>query len=126
VYSAYKDRAHIFVVYIREAHPTDGRQVPANVREGILIEDPKTLENREKVAREFASQFKVSLPILVDTIDNALEKGYTAWPDRIYIVDDKGNIAYKGGPGPRGFRANEVPPVLDRLLGVKEENSPGR
>ena len=26
----------------------------------------------------------------------------TAWPDRIYIVDAKGIIAYKGGPGPRG------------------------
>lgn len=109
-------------MYIREAHPADGWQVQANVREGILVEDPKTLESRAKVAREFASQFKVSLPILVDTIDNTLEKGYTTWPDRIYIVDERGNIAYKEGPGPRGFKVSEVPPVLDSLLGVKQGN----
>jgi hypothetical protein len=103
------------VIYIREAHPTDGRQVQANVKEKILIPDSKTLEERAKVAREFAAQFKVSLPILVDTIDDQAEKAYAGWPDRIYVIDAEGRIAYKGGPGPRGFRVAEVPPVLDRL-----------
>jgi hypothetical protein len=106
-------------MYIREAHPTDGRQTQANVREGILIADPKTLEKREEVARDFAAQFKVRLPILVDTIDNTVDKAYTAKPDRIYVIDAKGKIAYKGGPGPMGFKVADVPPVLDRLLGVQ-------
>ncbi len=105
-------------MYIREAHPTDGRQAQANVQEGILIKDPKTLEERQKVAQEFAAQFKVSLPILVDTIDDQVEKAYAGWPDRIYVIDAEGKVAYKGGPGPQGFRVAEVPPVLDKLLGV--------
>lgn len=104
------------MVYIREAHPTDGRQVVANIRENILIADPKTLEERRKVAQEFAKQFKVSLPILVDTLDDRASRAYAAWPDRIYVIDAQGKIAYVGGPGPRGFRVEEVPPVLDRLL----------
>jgi hypothetical protein len=81
-----------------------------------LIQDPKTLEERRKVAQEFASQFKVSVPILVDTIDDQVEKAYAGWPDRIYVIDRDGKIAYKGGPGPAGFVVADVPPVLDRLL----------
>jgi hypothetical protein len=71
------------------------------------------------VARDFASQFKVSLPILVDTIENRVEQAYSAMPDRIYVIDAKGKIAYAGDRGPAGFHASDVPPVLDRLLGVQ-------
>ena len=39
LYEKYRDRVEFFVVYIREAHPTDGWQVPANVRAGILVLD---------------------------------------------------------------------------------------
>ncbi len=111
------------MIYIREAHPTDGWQVPQNIREGILIPDPKTLEERRKVAQEFAKQFKLSISILVDTIDNQMEKAYTAWPDRIYVIDADGKIAFKGEPGPRGFKVNEVPPVLDKLLNASEQGN---
>lgn len=113
----YRDRAHVFALYIREAHPTDGRQVQANVLDNILIQDPKTIEERRKVAREFASQFKFSLPILVDTLDDQVEKAYAGWPDRIYVIDAEGKIAYKGGPGPRGFIVAEADAALAKLLG---------
>ena len=103
-------------MYIREAHPTDGWQVPVNERDKVLIKDPKTLEERQKVARDFAAQFKVSIPICVDTLDDQVEKVYAGWPDRLYVVDAGGKLAYVGGPGPGGFRVNELAPVLDRLL----------
>ena len=108
-----------FLVYIREAHPVDGSQAESGARDRFLIEDPKTQEERERVARDFARQFKMSLPILVDTIDNKVERAYNAMPDRIYVIDARGKIAYKGGHGPDGFRVSEVPPVLDKLLGVQ-------
>jgi hypothetical protein len=104
-------------MYIREAHPTDGWQVPVNVRDKILIPDPKTLAERQKVAKDFAAQFKVSLPILVDSLDDQVEKAYAGWPDRFYVIDSEGRIAYKGGPGPGGFKVQDIPPVLDKLLG---------
>jgi hypothetical protein len=83
----------------------------------VLVSDPKTLEERRKVARDFAAQFKLSLPILVDTLDDQVERAYAGWPDRIYVVGADGKIVYKGGPGPRGFRVADVPPVLERLQG---------
>ena len=83
-----------------------------------MIQDPKALEERQKVAKDFAAQFKVSLPILVDTLDDKVEKAYAGWPDRFYVINSEGKVAYKGGPGPGVFKAAEIPPVLDRLLGM--------
>jgi hypothetical protein len=39
----------------------------------------------------------------VDTIDDAVNKAYAAWPDRLYVVDIGGKIAVAGGQGPAGF-----------------------
>ena len=90
--------------------------MPQNERDKILIKDPTTLAERQEVAEDFAKQFKVSLPILIDTIDDRFEKAFAGWPDRIFVLDARGKIAFKGGPGPRGFKVEEVPPVLKKLL----------
>jgi hypothetical protein len=82
-----------------------------------LITDPKTLEERNKVAKDFVKDFKVSLPVLVDTLDDAVNKAYFGWPDRLYVIDAAGKLAYVGSPGPGGFKPGEIPPVLNRLLG---------
>lgn len=90
--------------------------MPANVQDDILITDPKTLQERQAAARRFADQFKVSIPIVVDTLDDKAGLAYAAWPDRIYVIDAEGKITYKGAVGPAGFKVPEIPPVLDRLL----------
>jgi hypothetical protein len=72
--------------------------------------------------------FKVSLPVLVDTINDDVGKAYFARPDRLYVIDADGKLAYVGAPGPRGFKPDEIPPVLNRLLGreVRELAPPPR
>ena len=102
-------------MYIREAHPLDGWALKKNT---FNITDPKTLEERRSVARDFAKQLKVTLPILVDTLDDQVERAYAGWPDRIYVIDAAGKIALKGAPGPGGFSpaVRDTPGVLDKLL----------
>jgi hypothetical protein len=46
-----------------------------------------------------------------------VENAYVAWPDRLYLIDSAGKIAYKGGPGPTGFKVGELPAVLEVLVG---------
>jgi hypothetical protein len=91
-----------------EANPFAGQGPPIEI---------STQEKRVEVANYFAHEFKVSPPILVDTIDDKVEKQYAATPTRICIIDQEGRIAYWGRPGPGGFQVSEVPPLLDRLLG---------
>ena len=102
-------------MYIREAHPVGGRRRPP---ERFQIPDPKTLQERQRVAREFAEEVELSAPILVDTIDDQVEKAYAGWPDRIYILDQDGKIVHKGEPGPRGFKPSlsAAGAILDKLL----------
>ena len=89
--------------------------MPQNERDKVLVKDPTTIAERKQVAKDFATQFKVSLPILVDPMDDPFEAAFAAWPDRIYVFDAAGKVAYKGQPGPRGFKVDEVPGVLKRL-----------
>ena len=100
LYATYKDRAHFYVVYIREAHPIDGWDVPNNK---FRITDPKTLEERQKAARDFAKSLELTLPILVDTMDDRVDNLYGGRPDRVYVIDADGKVALKGGMGPSGF-----------------------
>ncbi len=115
LYKSYKDKAHIYVIYIREAHPTDGWALPANQ---FKIQDPKSLEERRKVAREFAAKLKLTPPVLVDALDDQVGKAYAAWPDRLYVIDATGKVALKAARGPFGFRpaVQAAPGVLDKLL----------
>jgi hypothetical protein len=121
LYDDYRDKAHIYVVYIREAHPVGGPRRPPDE---FKISDPKTLEERRRVAREFAEKVGLTIPILVDTMDDQVEQAYAGWPDRIYIIDQQGKIVFKGGPGPRGFppAIQAAPAVLDGLFEGKPQD----
>ena len=103
MHDEFKDRAEFFVVYIKEAHPSDGWVMPANERAGINIKDPKSYAERVGVAEKACSVMKIKLPCLVDQMDDAVNKAYSAWPDRLYLVDTDGKIAVMGGTGPGGF-----------------------
>ena len=114
LYAAYKEKAHFFVVYINEAHPNE-----RNNR--FEIDNPKSLEERQGVAREFAKQLNLSVPILVDTIDNQTDKVYAGWPDRVYVIDAKGMVALKGAIGPSGFL-----PAVRKSFDVLERMTQGQ
>lgn len=116
MYERFGERAEFLFVYILEAHPADGWQVQANVREDIVCKQPKTSEERRKIATRCRDRLKIAMPVLVDDMDNSTDKAYAAWPDRIYVVGKDGRIAYVGGPGPRGFRPDEVGRFLQDYL----------
>lgn len=110
-----KDRFEFFVIYIREAHPSDGRAVPANARDGIDVKAPVTYEERCRVASECIKSMKLSIPALVDDMSDTTEKAYSGWPDRLFVVGKDGRIAYVGERGPRGFKPDEVERFLKAL-----------
>ena len=56
------------------------------------------------------------LPTLVDDVDDAVNAAYAAWPDRLYLVDVDGRIAYHGGRGPFGFAPDELEAAIRALV----------
>lgn len=104
------------MVYIREAHPTDGWQVPANQRQGVLVPTAKTEGDRKDAAKQCMIGLNISLPMLIDGIDDAVERAYSGWPDRIYIVGVDGKVFYKGAPGPAGFKPEDAKRALSSIV----------
>jgi peroxiredoxin len=56
------------------------------------------------------------LPAVLDEFGNSTEAAYTGWPDRLYLIDSRGRIAYNSKPGPFGFQADELKEALVTLL----------
>jgi type I thyroxine 5'-deiodinase len=104
-----------FVVYILEAHPIDAWQTDDNLKEKISISSPSTLGERCAVADTCATKLALHVPAVIDDLENSTESAYTAWPDRLYVVDRDGRVAYKSKPGPFGFKPAEVEQTLQRL-----------
>lgn len=113
---AYRGRVQFLLVYIREAHPTDGWQVPANLRDQVLLESAKNIEHKEENATSCVCKLDIRVPTVVDNLDNRVELAYAAWPDRLYLIGKDGKIVYKSAPGPAGFRPAEMETAIERLL----------
>ncbi|RPI29559.1 MAG: deiodinase [Acidobacteria bacterium] len=116
LYERYRDRAAFYVVYIEEAHPVDAWQVDDNVEQKVLFKNPVSGEERSSVAGVCLTKLGIKLPALVDDLKNTAERAYTGWPDRLYVVDRQGRIAFKSPPGPFGFRPAELEKALERVL----------
>jgi hypothetical protein len=42
-------------------------------------------------------------------------------PDRLYVVDAEGKIAFRGEQGPMGFKPEQMEPRLREVLGLPKE-----
>jgi hypothetical protein len=126
IYDDYKEHADFLTVYVREAHPTDEWQMKSNVKDDVCYAQPKTLEQRMAIANDFTKRFKYPLPFGVDDMSNAAELAYAAWPERLYIIDESGHIAYRGGMGPFNYKPAEARDWLAGRYGVvKHDPAPG-
>ena len=105
-----------YVVYIQEAHSSDVWQLPVNERDSVVYANPKTDAERLSVASACVRNLKIPFPALVDSLDNATDRAYTAWPDRLYVIDKYGRIAFKSAPGPYGFRPGPMEQALKKAL----------
>lgn len=68
---AVNEYAHIYIIYIREVPPVGGPRKPPKE---FQIPDPKTLEERQQVAQDFATELKASIPVLLDTVGDQVGK----------------------------------------------------
>lgn len=115
-YARRKDHAAFLAVYVREAHPTDGWRMESNDKAGITIAQPKTDAERSKVASRCQGLLEMSMPVLVDAIDDRVGRMYSGMPDRFYVVDKKGAIVFKSARGPFGFKVGEMEQALVMTL----------
>jgi hypothetical protein len=112
------------VIYIAEAHALDSRSPMTSGRGHPLVQEPVTLEERKALAGACAAGIEIArIPTLVDLMDDAVNQGYSGWPDRLFLVGRDGRIAYAGGRGPFGFKPDELEGAIKAEL---KKDSGGR
>jgi len=104
-----------YAVYIVEAHPTDIWQMKSNINDNVLFANPKTDEERALVAGACVRKLGIKFPAVIDGIDNRTEIAYTGWPDRLYLIDRDGKVAFKSRPGPFGFKPDQLEAAIKKL-----------
>jgi len=103
------------VVYILEAHASDAWSIVNNTRIKLSIPTPRSLAERGLVASSCVRTLGIDMPAVLDNIDNSTEAAYTGWPDRLYLIDRDGRIAFKSQTGPWGFRPADLEAKLKQI-----------
>lgn len=104
-------------MYIKEAHPIDLWQTASNVRDGVLLQSPRTDADRFDNASRCVRKLGIRIPALIDGIEDRTESAYTGWPDRLYVIAPGGRIVYKSEPGPYGFVPKRMETELRAVAG---------
>jgi hypothetical protein len=104
------------VVYITEAHPTDVWQTESNTKEQVLFASPRSEDERAFIAGACVRKLGIEIPAVLDEFGNSTESAYTAWPDRLYVIDAAGRVAYKSRPGPFGFSAEQLKTAIQKVV----------
>jgi hypothetical protein len=102
MYQDYKDIAEFRMVYIREAHAADGDR-PVGIAREKEINQQTTYEGRCTTAKMLFNDKSLTIPCLIDSMDNKTNTAYSAQPDRVFLVRKDGRLAVAADKGPRGF-----------------------
>jgi len=80
----------------------------ANLKDDVCYAQPRNLSDRLAIANDFTKRFNYPVPFGVDDMNNAANDAYSAWPERLYVIDESGKIVYRGGMGPFNYNPAEV------------------
>ena len=84
----------------------------SNIKDKVVFASPRSEGERAFVAGSCVRKLGIDIPAVLDEFGNSTEAAYTAWPDRMYLIDARGRVVYKSRPGPFGFKADELKAAL--------------
>ena len=90
----------------------------SNVKDSVVFASPRNEEERALVAGACVRKLGIQIPAVLDEFGNSTEQAYTGWPDRLYLIDAAGRVAYKSKPGPFGFNPDDLKDALTRVTQV--------
>lgn len=102
MYNQFKDVADFRMIYIREAHAADGPR-PMGTGKSLGINEHKNYADRCQTAEMLINDRSLTMPMLIDDMENTTNQAYQAHPDRVFLVRTDGRLAVAAERGPRGF-----------------------
>ena len=111
----------MYVVYVREAHAADSSW-PVDYAQNQNITEPKSYEERCTVAERLVAEGELTIPCLIDGMDNAVNDLYKGHPTRIFLIRKDGRLGVAGSRGPFGL----VPSIEATQKWLKEYRETGK
>ena len=93
-----------------------GWQVDSNIVDGVFYPQHQSYAERETVAQTCGLNLNITLPILIEEMDNTVDQAYGAAPERLYLIGTDGRVVYKGGAGPFFFDLDEWEQAIETCL----------
>jgi hypothetical protein len=88
----------------------------SNIKDQVVFASPKNEEDRAYIAGLCIRKLGIKFPAVLDEFGNSTERAYTGWPDRMYLLDTQGRVAFKSKPGPFGFVPEQLRAALMRTV----------
>lgn len=101
----------------------DWWQLSQNLEEDVVFNQPASIDERAQVAQACMLRLDLALPVLLDDMDNSADEAYAAMPERLYVVDTQGRVAFKGAPGPWGFDVAGWRRAIEETVGRSVESA---
>jgi len=88
----------------------------SNIKDKVVFANPKSEEERAVVAGQCVRKLGIKIPAVLDEFGNSTEGTYTAWPDRLYLLDRQGKVVFKSKPGPFGFHPDDLAKAIKEVV----------
>ena len=130
IIDGYKDRVNVVMIYTIDAHPKGDESpykpgqewvTPQNEKDDILHPQPKTLEERLKLANDLNERLGKIGTMLVDGMDNQAWKALGSGPNVAILVGTDGKVAARQD----WFDAERMRKEIDEFLKQSGKTPPG-
>jgi len=88
----------------------------SNVKDKVVFASPRDEQERTLIAGTCVRKLGIEIPAVIDQFGNSTEQAYTGWPDRLYLINALGRIAYKSKPGPFGFKSDQLQGAIEKVV----------
>ncbi len=103
MYETYNEVAEFRIVYIREAHAADS-DWPLTFAQEKGITEHKDYGERCTTAEVMMAENDITIPCVIDNMDNAVNNAYLGHPTRVFLVRKDGILGVAAGRGPAGYK----------------------
>ncbi len=124
LYKAYKGKVQFLLIYTREIHPSRSKpskevldkQAAGGSRSPRTVSQHTSMDDRVIAADACMKGLKLTIPTLLDNMDNTFTKTYAGMPGGTTVVDINGKITYWNHGSPAGVRPKNAEVAIKKLL----------
>ena len=95
-----------------------------NLDAGVVFEQPQSDDERAAVAQVCILDLSFEMPMLLDDASDQVDGKYMALPERLYVLDARGIVAWRSELGPWGFDVEAWVAAIESLLASSAPTSP--